>query len=254
MKISISARVAVYRDGTRDLLEGESLRPFDGISYTEDGCATYLEDALADIGLAEGFLRLQLDQSGHLRIVTDFQSPRKLKPGELKKLAKEVEGQWSDGMGEGCFDDVARKHKVEIDLVPMRVDRDVRIEQVEDGKPDDAAVKATRKLLTAVNKGDVKKAQEALAAGADVNANRQGFTVLDRAVGRFTRGDGEVPVGERGQSELRQCGWAGARYPPVHWTGRSPTKKARRWPAILLAHGADVNFVGIGDTPLYYAP
>ena len=71
----------------------------------EDRLDRYLSPELERIGLTGGVIRCKLNEdSSKLLIVTEFDSPRMLTSEELAAVLAYTKGQWSDGVGEGCFD------------------------------------------------------------------------------------------------------------------------------------------------------
>src|SRR5262245_24037912 len=107
MLIRISGLAAVARDDGRPLTAAAQ-RELDGAT-SADTCVNYIhEEALADLRLTGGAVRLVRDPGRiGFRVVTEYGSPTKLKPALLKRLAKATAAQWSDGIGESCFDALA---------------------------------------------------------------------------------------------------------------------------------------------------
>src|SRR5438132_1574092 len=105
MKIIISGRAIAFDNTTKEeITQPEELKKLDGVVYTEDSCCEYLSGDLDQIGLTGGLLRLAyMTGKNQLRVITDYQSPRELKPKELKALVKETNAQWSDGIGESYY-------------------------------------------------------------------------------------------------------------------------------------------------------
>src|SRR5262249_10597032 len=134
MLIRISGRATVTRDNGRPLTAA-ALRQLDGAT-SDDACVNYLyEEALADLGLIGGVVKLVRDPNGaEFRVVTEYGSPTKLKPAVLRQLAEATTAQWSDGIGESCFDALADRLGVTIDLSPHGQAADLRAEQIDDGK------------------------------------------------------------------------------------------------------------------------
>jgi uncharacterized protein len=142
---------------------------------TDDTISDYFDKELEDLGVTGGDLRLALDPSGQgFFVVSTFKAPRPLSKEQLGLLVADTIGQWSDGIGEGCFDIPATEHKVTIDLV-QRDRKKVTVEQTDDGKPvkekKPPTAKAVRavELVDAADKGDLAKVWSLLAAGVDPN-------------------------------------------------------------------------------------
>src|SRR5262245_49020819 len=98
MKITITGRAVAFESASKDeITQPTILKKFDGIVYEDDSCCEYLDGKLDEIGLTGGLLRIAYDaDSKKLRVVTEYQSPRPLKPAELKALIKSTAAQWSD--------------------------------------------------------------------------------------------------------------------------------------------------------------
>src|SRR5207253_5943539 len=103
--ITIAGKAYVTDDLTgQPLVDPERLAKVAELHHTEDTISDYFDPDLAELELTGGDLRLTLAPDGkELLVVSTFQSPRKLTNAELKKLERETVGQWSDGIGEGCF-------------------------------------------------------------------------------------------------------------------------------------------------------
>jgi ankyrin repeat protein len=180
MKIIVSgAAVASVLDSDEEVTDPRRLRKLDGLDYSKDRCCEYLDRSLQEIGVTGGAVRLAFDSGEkRLRVVTEYHAPRRLKPAELKKLAAETVGQWSDGIGESEF-----RHRkqlgVDVDLYPRGAEK-ARVEQIDDGKK----VKAPRidALVKAIRDRKPKQAERLLAGGAEVNGkDRDGEAPLHLA-------------------------------------------------------------------------
>ena len=181
MKITVSGVAAAYDAEGKEIKGVRKLKKIGGVAYDESSCSEYFAEPLSDVGITGGEVRVVYDaESKSLRVVTEYASPRKLKKRELEALVEETAGQWSDGIGEGCFDDYERETGIHLDLYPLGVDKGIRVEQIADrGK----APKKKPKLLLhkAAERGDVDKLRKLLAKGADVEErDRHGETPLLR--------------------------------------------------------------------------
>jgi hypothetical protein len=104
-------------------------------------------------------------------VTSTFKAPRPLTREELAKLVEETTGQWSDGIGEGCFDDAAARLGIGIDLCPDS--SQVTCTVADDGKPvrgKSPKRLANEKLLAAARGGDLEGVRVALENGADLEA------------------------------------------------------------------------------------
>src|SRR5262245_64400933 len=105
MRIVISGPAAARDADEREVVDLKLLEAIDGLEYNDEVCATYLEAPLNEIGIEGGGLRIVLDRSSKaLRVVTEYLVPRKLDQSELAALVEHTKGQWSDGIGEACFE------------------------------------------------------------------------------------------------------------------------------------------------------
>jgi hypothetical protein len=181
MKVTISGPAAVFDTDEHQITEAAVLQSLDGLEYAEEVCATYLDEPLNDIGLEGGSLHITFDRpSQRLRVVTEYRAPRKLKKSELASLVNFTLSQWSDGIGEGCFDDYREKMNISVSVYPIPYDEAaVQVSQIDDGTKT-----AKRSPLFAVaKKGDVKKLQVLLEKGEPIEAKGQwGHTPLMCAV------------------------------------------------------------------------
>ena len=179
MIIRITGRVEVLDEDEAPLDNEKLLRKFDG-AVSQDGCADYLSKHLADLNITGGVVKLTYDKTAkQLRVVTEYECPAKLKPADLKQLTKETLGQWSDGIGEGCFDELSEALDVTVDLSPPEQSDDLRVEQIDDGKKKS---KSSIALAKAARDGDTATLRKLLDAGADMEARLQRSTPLHWAV------------------------------------------------------------------------
>ncbi|OAI47674.1 hypothetical protein AYO44_09255 [Planctomycetaceae bacterium SCGC AG-212-F19] len=155
------------------------IRELDG-AESDDVCGDYLDSDLADLGITGGTVKLIYDPGdGKFRVSSEYTVPAKLKLAELKRLARDTVGQWSDGIGEGCFDKLAARLGVVIDLAPLGQENDLCVEQVDDGKKPS---KPKTGLAKAAREGDMAGLRKLLDDGADLEARLQRYTPLHWAV------------------------------------------------------------------------
>ncbi|HWE93400.1 MAG TPA: ankyrin repeat domain-containing protein [Tepidisphaeraceae bacterium] len=250
MKIVISGRATAKDRRTGQPLDPERLKALDGLLYDADVCSTYLNQSLLDTGLTGGRLQLAHTPAGDgLRVVTEYSCPTRLSHSELAKLTEETQGQWSDGIGEGCFEEYEREHGIAIDVWPMGVDRDVRTQQIDDGVTESGSAKASRELGAAVRKGDLEAVQAAIRSGADIESKVGGFPVLHSAISnshlaivRFLLESGADAnsLNVTGGLPLTTCAF----------DRRVTDASAAAMATLLVEHGADVNRELKGWTPL----
>lgn len=176
----------VTDDATSQLLaDPKKVRKVVKLWHKEVGdlMSDYLDIDWEEIGITGGDLRLTLDPSGKtFLVVSTFKAPRKLTKAELARLVEETTGQWSDGLGEGCFDDPADEIGVTIDLLQRKKPTAV---QVDDGKPvkakkpPSAKAKLVEEFARAADAGDLDLVKDLLAAGVAPDArNKNGVTAL----------------------------------------------------------------------------
>ncbi len=252
MLIRISGRATVTLDGGKPLTSAVKIEKLDG-AKSDELCADHLDADLADLGITGGAVTLVRDSgTGEFRVVTEYTAPGKLKPAQLKRLAADTAGQWSDGIGEACFDDLAGRLKLTIDLAPMFDDADLQMEQIDDGgKPS----KSKTALAKAARDGDLSAVRKLLDAGADPETRWQGFTALNFAV-LYGNSDAALELIARG-ADIRAVDPAG--HDPLMTTALSNSvgdADAALIARALLEGGADPHTPrgrGGGNTPLYMA-
>jgi hypothetical protein len=185
MKIIVSGQATACHARTGEIIADASLlRPLHGLRYDEDLGANYLyDDLLNDISVVGGAIELVFDpDSGNLRVISEYWSPSGLNVEQLQALADHTLGQWSDGIGEGCFDEWSRQTDIDLDLAPFASDcyQPPTFEQVDDGRE----VPRFAHLAKAVWNEKVEVVRQAVAEKADLNAVYDGHTALLLAIHR----------------------------------------------------------------------
>ncbi len=179
MLIRISGRVEVLDEEDNPVKDPAVLRKLDG-AVSDDVCSNYLDSDLADLDITEGAVRLTYNSATKkLWVVTEYKSPVKLKQSQLKRLVQETLGQWSDGIGEGCFDDRSDEWNVSINLSPLGQEKTLHVEQVGGSKKPSVSRMA---LAKAAREGDLATVQRLLSEGADTEVRQQQFTPLHLAI------------------------------------------------------------------------
>ena len=187
MKIIISDRAEVYDERAHALdTNPETLRKLSGLACTEGEMSEFIGDGsdeglIADIGIAGGTLTFTyVPETNELRVVTEYEAPRKLTKKELDVLVKYTTGQWSDGMGENFTNDYAEKTGMLVHAYPLSGKQGIRVEQVDAGK---TKAKRPSPLLTAAKSGEIKKIAKLLEQGEEINTrNKWGQTPLRVAI------------------------------------------------------------------------
>jgi hypothetical protein len=179
MLIRIFGRVEVQDDEGQLVTDKGILRKLDG-AISDDVCSNYLDHDLADLDITEGAVKLTYDgEANQLWVVTEYRAAVKLKRSQLKQLVENTIGQWSDGIGEGCFDELADRLGVGIDLAPLGQREDLLIEQIDDGQK---IPKSRMALPKAAREGDLATVRRLLSTGADLEVRQQQFTSLHLAI------------------------------------------------------------------------
>jgi hypothetical protein len=184
--VTVSGPVVVTDDATdKPITDPARLAAFGGLNSGRETCVKYQHGAVADLGLKGGQVRLVFDPAAKkLRVESAFDSTRKLTKAELAELIADTRGQWSDGIGEACFDSVMDRKRVFIELVPDL--KKVKATQTEDERPVpkvSAGKASAAALLKAAGAGDLPKVKELVAAKAKLDGRGlYGFTPLTAAI------------------------------------------------------------------------
>jgi hypothetical protein len=178
MKIIVSGPASAYHGRSERITETQLLQALHGLRYDEDVCAKYLDhELLNDVSIVGGAIQIAFDpQRSELRVVSEYWSPAALKPEQLQALADQTYGQWSDGIGEGCFDEWSLQSGINLDLAQGH--KQAAAEQAED----DRVVPRFAHLAKAVWKGNLAVVREAVAEKADLNSIYDGHTALCLAI------------------------------------------------------------------------
>jgi SAM-dependent methyltransferase len=234
IRISGPAKVACPCDTP---LSSETVRELHS-AISKDSISTYFDPEFGDMGITGGTVKLVHDEAGRqFRVISEFRSPDKLAPAMLQRLVSETIGQWSDGIGEGCFDDLARRLNVTIDLSPIGQERELVVEQIDDGKPVQRSATA---VVKAAREGDLPKMMKLLDEGADMETRIQGCTALHLAV---LGGHAEVSLEliRRGADLKARDGMGEDPLMLAALSNRITDADAARIAEALLERGADVH-------------
>jgi hypothetical protein len=134
VEITITGTARVLDDDTGEALrDPKRLARVGKLRHAAELISKYLDNELAALGLEGGDICLTLDSAGtRVLVQSTFTAPQPLTEEQVASLARHTMAQWSDGIGEACFDEAADKYRVTIDLQPGR--RAPKVTQIEDGK------------------------------------------------------------------------------------------------------------------------
>ncbi|MEO0590119.1 MAG: ankyrin repeat domain-containing protein [Pseudomonadota bacterium] len=178
MLITIS-RKAKVRAKSADIDARVALK--DGL-VSEESCGRHLYGGLEAFGFDDGRIRLGFDTDHeHWRVQTQYLTSASLDQAQIDLLVKQTLAQWSDGLGEGCFDEAAEAAGVSIDLAPLDAD-DAPSVLVDAKKTPDKRGKPSLDLYKAVEKGDLSKINRLIDEGADLEFGDEGHTPLHNAI------------------------------------------------------------------------
>lgn len=242
MVIRISGPVTVTDENEEPIAEPAIFCKLDG-AEDADFCANYLDFDLADLGVIGGTVRLIYDPDAkQLRVTTEYQCPVALTDDQLEQLIDETRGQWSDGIGENCFNDLEDEIPGHIDLCVDRAD--VTVEQFDDGRE----VKSPSPLAKAAREGDLSAIKAQLDAGADINARLLGYTPLHFAI-IYCHSDAALELIEHGADVLAPD-LMGCDALLAVAMGKFTDEESARIARELLVRGAPANGAR-GETPDY---
>lgn len=149
--VVITSELKMFDSKNKRTRKLEHLKLLDGFvaDDPEDRLDRYLSPELAQIGLTGGVIRCKLDvDTSKLLIITEFDSPRVLTAEELSALLDYTKGQWSDGVGEGCFDQFSVSC---FSVETLVADSDCTIEQVPQAAVYAADAKTKKELIASWN-------------------------------------------------------------------------------------------------------
>jgi hypothetical protein len=177
--LRFTGRAEINDDTGEPVTASSIIHELDGVE-SDDACSNYMDFSLADLGITGGTVKLTYDTGARLfQVTTEYTSPVMLEPAQLQSLVRETVGQWSDGIGEGCFDELADRLGVTINLSPLGQEEGLRVEQVDDGRK---VERPQTDVAKAAREGDLASLRKHLDAGADLEARLQGYTPLHLAV------------------------------------------------------------------------
>lgn len=174
-RITITGPVLVTRSKDKTPVSNSAILRKVARLVSTDSCVNYLAPTLTELDLQGGEIRFVLDaDTSTVRVVTLYESDRNLTKQHLTLLKKETVGQWTDGIGEGCFDAFQEEHGLHFDFYSNP--KLISVEQVE------PTVKSfttkRRRIFAAIEKGDATGVAKALDAGELIEDRQRGLTPL----------------------------------------------------------------------------
>ena len=157
-------------------------------SRSSGSCTDFLDLKLQKLDPSGGHIELRFDEnSNQMRVVTIYDVPGAVSEEIAADLTRHTQGQWSDGLGEGCFDALCEVHGISLDLNPLDHGEDVTV-RISDDKPSKPKAK---RISIAAREGDLSAVMDGLDQGADINELNQGATPL---IGATLAGHREVAL------------------------------------------------------------
>lgn len=174
MLIRLTGNARVTVDGDRAAI----CTQLDGVESV-DSFLQHVPRSLTSLGLEGGRIALEYNaKADSFTVVTEFRAPQPLTGQQLKELQECTAGQWSDGLGAGCFEEVGNKLAATIELLPVEADDTITVSQVDDGK----TVKQKCAVYHAASDGDLNRVKELLGGGANIEEAFEHCTPLHTAV------------------------------------------------------------------------
>ena len=126
-------------------------------AISEKSCLDYLDVQFLSSGLSDGKIRtVRRSDDSSFYVATTYDCSENLSDAMVAKLVRATKGQWSDGLGAGCFQELANTYGATIDLAPIGVSEEPSVEVSQTPvKPATAIAKG--KLFKAAADGDVLK-------------------------------------------------------------------------------------------------
>jgi hypothetical protein len=221
------------------------VRALDGVTIPGANLSQHLDSWLADLGIIGGTVRLVRSGNETLDVIVVYWAPQRLSQKELAALVDAVKAQWSDGFGEGGFN-----QKVGNTTVCVTPSEDGLVaDQVEDGKE----VQLPSLVARGARDGDLEAMKKGIALGEDIDARFQEcpalhwailFRHLPEAIWLLKLGANPNALDKEGHSSLHLAVLA----------NRLSDNESLELVRHLLAHGADpAALTKSGQTAAYYA-
>jgi uncharacterized protein len=246
MLIRLTKPIQITSDSDEPLSD-EVIEQLHGLQ-SEDCCGNYLDFKLADLGITGGHIKLIYDkETKRFTGLTEYHSDVALDDGQLELLARDTKGQWSDGLGEGCFDEQADTHGITIGLCSYEEEDEFQVEQIEDGNTFPAPRTG---LAKAARNGDLSGLQQQLDEGKDIEFRLQGYTPLHLAV-LYAKPETAMELIKRGADVNAQDPQGSTPLMLAATSNKLKDPEAATLARALLERGADVN--GTEFTPLSMA-